>query len=154
MNSTLVAVMVLVVCTAANAATPALEQCRLRVMDYAYFWDQADEDGFADIFTENATLTLGGETFSGRDAIVNRMAANRGPTMRHLMSTVRITATADDAASGISYVTVFAAPPQDEALPEADGFALIGEYHDRFRITADGCRIAERSLVPVIRRRR
>lgn len=154
MKRTLVSLLGLVACATAHAGGPAIEQCRQRVIDYAYFWDQADAAGFAEVFTAEATLTLGGETFSGRDAIVQRMTADRGSTMRHLMSTVRITATGDDAASGVSYVTVYAAAPVDQGLPEADAFALLAEYHDRFRITADDCRIVERTLVPVMRQRR
>jgi hypothetical protein len=154
MKSTLAAAIMLVACTVADAAEPALEQCRQRVIDYAYFWDHADTEGFGDLFTDNATLTLLGETFTGRKAIVERMAAaNPGPVMRHLMSTIRITTSDRGTASGVSYVTVFAAEPVDEGLPEVDGFAVIGEYHDQFRITSDGCRITERTLVPVMRRR-
>jgi hypothetical protein len=154
MKSMLAAAITLVCCTVASAAEPALEQCRQRVMDYAYFWDHADTESFGDLFTDNATLTLLGATFTGRKAIVERMAGSPGPVMRHLMSTIRITATAAGTASGVSYVTLFAAEPVDEGLPEVDGFALIGEYHDQFQITSGGCRIAERSLLPVMRQRR
>lgn len=149
-------------CTAAagaaeptNAAAAALEECRDRVMDYAYYWDHGDTEGLSDVFTEDATLKLGGETFSGQKAIVERMARSApGPEIRHLMSTVRITGSADGGASGVSYVTVYMAPAPDQGLPEVDGFALIGEYHDEFRITPDGCRIAARTLVPVFRQKR
>lgn len=153
MKRTLAAVISLLCGTVVNAAEPALEQCRQRVHDYAYFWDSGNTDGFADLFTEDATLTLGGQTFSGRAAIVERMA-RPGPVMRHLVSTVRIAASGDGAASGVSYVTVYAAEPVDEGLPAVDGFLLIAEYHDRFQLASDGCRIAERTLIPVMRPQR
>lgn len=153
MTRILAAMITLLCSVAVSAAGPALEQCRQRVHDYAYFWDHSDTEGFAELFTEDATLTLAGQTFSGRTAIVERMA-EPGPVMRHLVSTVRVTAAGEGAASGISYVTVHMARPADEGLPETDGFLLIGEYHDRFEIGPDGCRIAERKLVPVMRPKR
>jgi uncharacterized protein (TIGR02246 family) len=135
-----------------SLADDALEQCRQRVMDYAYYWDQSDAQGLAQVFTEDATLTLGGKTFSGREAIVERMLAGKdGPILRHLVTTVKISATAEGTATGVSYVTVYAAERVDEGLPSVAGFALIGEYHDTYRLMPDGCRIAERELHPVMR---
>ncbi|MEQ8860962.1 MAG: nuclear transport factor 2 family protein [Pseudomonadales bacterium] len=152
MKRLLTALFGLTACTCVGAE-PALDQCRQRVIDYAYFWDHDDGAGFADLFTADATLTLGGNTFSGRDAIVERMMAN-GPVLRHLMSTVRVTAVDAGSARGVSYVTVYAAEPVADGLPSVDGFALLGEYHDTFVIDATGCRISERRLVPVMRQAR
>ena len=74
--------------------------------------------------------------------------------MRHLVSTVRVTASGGDTATGVSYVTVYLGEPAGDGPAEVDDFALIGEYHDRYRLTSDGCRITERKLVPVLRPRR
>ncbi len=130
-----------------------LQACHARVAEYAYFWDQNDDEGMAAVFTDDATLTLGGQTFTGPEAIVGRMQAREeGSLIRHLMTTVHIERTGADSARGVSYVSVYMGQQPDQGLTVVDGFALMGEYHDTFALTGGDCRIAERRLVPVLRR--
>jgi hypothetical protein len=67
------------------------------------------------------------------------------------MSTVRVSGVDDTTASGVSYVTVYAAQPTADGLPGVEGFALMGEYHDTFALVGNECLIAERRLEPVMR---
>jgi hypothetical protein len=132
---------------------PDLDECRAQVADYAYYWDHNDADGMAGVFTPDATLTLGDQTFTGPEAIVGRMQAREaGSVIRHLMTTVHVERTGADSARGVSYVSIYMGRQPDQGLTSVDGFALMGEYHDTFAVNDGDCRIAERRLVPVLRR--
>lgn len=123
--------------------------CEDLVLDYAYYRDRPDAQGVAAVFAEDARLEVLGQTFVGRDKIKARIEAGiGGPVFRHMMSTIRIFPVDQDHATGVSYVTVYSAPPGDGPLPVGN-VAGVGEYHDRFVRTADGWKIAERKFVMV-----
>lgn len=126
-------------------ADETIEACRQLVMDYAWYRDHPDVDAYAALFTEDAELSILGETFKGREAIARRLTTASGSTV-HLMSTVRITAVNDDTATGVSYVTIYTAPP-GPGPHTVSGYAAIGEYHDDFRKTDAGWQIKKRALV-------
>lgn len=71
------------------------------------------------------------------------MELNNGSSIRHLMSTIRITPIDADNATGISYATIYSAPAGSTTV---EGFTLIGEYHDTFVRTAKGWKISKREL--------
>ena len=121
--------------------------CKDLVLDYAYYRDRPDPEGVAAVFTEDAKLEVLGQTFIGRDKIQARIEAGRGgPVFRHMMSTIRIFPENQNQASGVSYVTVYSAPP-GEGPRSISNVAAVGEYHDRFVRTEDGWKIAERKFV-------
>lgn len=121
------------------------DACRQLVMDYAWYRDHPDAAAYAALFTKDAELSILGETFKGREAITQRLTASSGSTV-HLMSTVRITRLSEDSATGVSYVTVYTAPPGN-GPHTVSGYAAIGEYHDDFSRTDAGWQIAKRVLV-------
>ncbi len=133
-----------------SLADPVSEACRALVLDYAYYRDRPDADAVAELFTEDATLSVLGQQYVGREAIRARIRAGEdGPLFRHLMSTIRIFPGDDDHATGVSYVTVYSAPAG--ALPRpVTAFAGVGEYHDKFVRTAAGWRIQQRDFVLVL----
>ena len=121
--------------------------CTDLVLDYAWFRDEHDVEGYVALFTSDAELTLQGQTYRGHSAIRERMqAAAAGPATRHLMSTIRIRPDGPDRATGVSYVTVYASD-----TPVVEGFAVIGNYIDEFVRTPQGWRIARRSLKEAFR---
>ncbi len=123
--------------------------CTDLVLDYAYYRDRPDAAGVANLFTEDARMTVLGQTFEGRQAIHDRIVAGAdGPIFRHMMSTIRIFPQDEATATGVSYVTVYNAPRGEGPQP-VERFAGVGEYHDKFVRTADGWRIAEREFVLV-----
>lgn len=137
------------------------DACEALVLDYAYFRDRDDlqvaAQGVAAVFTEDATLTVNGQSFSGRQAIFDRIVQQtNAPLTAHMMSTIRITPQSSDRATGVSYATVYVAPKpapgQESAL--AEGFTAVGEYHDEFRLTTQGWRIAKRTYIARIRYQR
>lgn len=120
------------------------DSCRDLIMDYAYFRDHKNAEALAALFTDDAELSILGDVRKGREAIRQRLAEMSGNTV-HLMSTIRISKLSESEATGVSYVTVYAMPPGDDPHT-VDGWAGIGEYHDTFRKTADGWKIAKRTL--------
>ncbi|MCP5185317.1 MAG: nuclear transport factor 2 family protein [Pseudomonadales bacterium] len=119
--------------------------CQRLIMDYAWYRDHPDAEAYGNLFTEDGTLTLFGETFRGRDAIRQRLISPTGGGTLHQVTTLRVRQTGPDSAEGQSYVTVyvFARGDDPHVVP---GFAGVGEYHDLYQRTADGWRIASRTL--------
>lgn len=125
-------------------AEDVYRDCINLVTDYAIYRDRFDAEGFSSLFTEDASLTVGGQTWVGRANIRARIEGlKNGSSIRHLMSTIRITPVDADNATGISYATIYSAPAGSTTV---EGFALIGEYHDTFVRTADGWKISKREL--------
>lgn len=133
--------------------------CEALVLDYAYYRDREDlqvaAQGVAAVFTEDATLTVSGQSFTGRQAIFDRIADQTNPPLfAHLMSTIRIFPESATKATGVSYATVYVAPRPAQGSALAEGFAAVGEYHDEFKLTAQGWRIAQRTFIARIRYQR
>lgn len=128
----------------ASYAADVYRDCTNLVVEYAYHRDRFDGEGFASLFTDGASLTVGGQTWVGRAAIRGRIEGlQTGSSIRHLMSTIRIVPVDDDHATGVSYVTIYSAPPGQNTV---EGFTLVGEYHDTFLRTAEGWKIQNRVL--------
>lgn len=141
------AFMTLLLCLAfvpASYAEDVYRDCINLVTDYAIYRDRFDAEGFSSLFTEDASLTVGGQTWVGRANIRERIVGiNNGSSIRHLMSTIRITPVDADNATGISYATIYSAPAGSSTV---EGFTLIGEYHDTFVRTSEGWKIRKREL--------
>lgn len=128
-----------------RAATIAA--CTDLVLDYALYRDQRNPQKYAELFARDAVLNVQGQTFTGREAIRNRMlAAKNAPKTRHMMSTIRISPVSDTRATGVSYVTVYMAPGAEGEVTPVNGFAIVGSYIDEFVQTDEGWRIAARRL--------
>jgi len=127
------------------AADDVYWACSNLVTDYAYHRDQFNAKEFANLFTEDASLTVVNQTWEGRADIEQRIVAlQTGSTIRHEMSTIRIVPIDDDHATGVSYATIYSAAA---GVTSVNGFVLMGEYHDEFERTADGWKISKRVLV-------
>lgn len=119
--------------------------CTNLVYGYAYHRDQFNADEFANLFAEDASLTVLGQTWVGYTDIRQRIEELKtGSTIRHEMSTIRIVPIDEDHATGVSYATIYSAPAGQTSV---SNFALKGEYHDEFVRTSEGWRISKRTLV-------
>jgi len=128
----------------ASYAEDVYRDCINLVTDYAYYRDRFDAAGFSNLFTEDATLTVGSNTWLGRSDIRKRIEGlNNNSSILHLMSTIRIVPVDELHATGVSYATIYSAP---EGSNTVEGFAIIGEYHDDFVRTEDGWKIQKRVL--------
>jgi len=143
----LVALICAVLTPSISLAEEVYRDCINLVTDYAYYRDRFDADGFSSLFTEDASLTVGGTTWIGRADIRQRIVSiNNGSSIRHLMSTIRIVPIDENHATGVSYATIYTAPAGSTTV---EGFAVIGEYHDEFLRTAAGWKIQKRELKSV-----
>jgi len=121
--------------------------CSNLVTDYAYYRDRFDALEFSNLFTQDASLRVGNQTWEGRDNIRARIEGlDKSGSIRHLMSTIRIEPIDELHASGVSYATIYTASAGSSST---EGFAVIGEYHDSFVLTDDGWKISKRELKSV-----
>jgi len=141
----LIAAVYLTCISGSFAQTDVYWACSNLVTDYAYHRDQFNAEEFANLFTEDASLTVVSQTWVGRDNIEQRIEGLKtGSTIRHEMSTIRIVPVDENHATGVSYATIYSAPAGETSV---SGFALMGEYHDEFVRTAEGWKISKRVLV-------
>ena len=125
------------------------EDCSNLILDYAYYRDLGDADAVANLFTEDAVLTILGTAYEGRDAIHERTASGDGGLVyRHMMSTSRIFPVDRKNATGVSYVTIYAAQADSQPMLLRKPI-VVGEYHDKFTRTSRGWKIKERTFVSV-----
>jgi ketosteroid isomerase-like protein len=138
------------VALASDRAQDIVVACTQLVTDYAFYRDRPNADAVASLFTADATFNLMGKQFVGREAIRARVAAGAGGAVfRHLVSTINIeVSNSGESARGVTYVVVYRGSAADlpQELPERP---TIGEYHDEFRLTQEGWKIAKRAFVPV-----
>lgn len=114
------------------------------VISYAQHRDNYDAESFANLFTEDGVLIIGNNRWEGRDAIRARIEAlDSRTTIRHHMSSIRITQIDDNHASGVSYAVIYSSPPGSN---EISGPALIGDYVDQYVRTEAGWKISHREL--------
>ena len=125
--------------------------CERLVIEYARARDTMDRDGYVDMFTEDGVLIVAGQHLEGRDAIrerTNNWPRNYVP--RHLMTNIDIRPVDETTATGVSYVLIIGGEREEGATGPmtVSGFRLMGEYHDEFKLTDDGCKFARRELKP------
>ncbi len=123
--------------------------CERLVVAYALARDQQDADGYVDVFTEDAQLLIQGQTLNGRDAIRQRTAEwPAAEIARHLLTTIQITPVDDNTATGVTYALILAADAEQGATGpvSVESFRVMGEYHDVFKLTEDGWKIARREF--------
>ncbi len=132
-------------------AEDAKTACIALVVDYAHHRDNFNAESFANLFTEDGILIIGENRWEGRAAIQARIEAldNRA-TIRHHMSSIRISPIDADHATGISYVVIYRAP---QGSPEITGPLMIGDYVDRYVRTEDGWKIVHRELLTTFNQR-
>tara|TARA_R110002073_G_scaffold84431_1_gene201254 strand:+ start:357 stop:821 length:465 start_codon:yes stop_codon:yes gene_type:complete len=131
----------------ASYAGDVYRDCINLVTDYAYHRDRFDAVGFSNLFTEDASLTVVGQTWVGRDQIRARIEGlDSSGKIRHLMSTIRIEPIDALHATGVSYATIYSSSADSNSV---EGFAIMGEYHDNFVLTDAGWRISKRELKSV-----
>ena len=114
---------------------------------YCRLLDTKDWDGWAQLFTEDFVQDVsgsGGGVFHGRDAAV---AATRGS-----IETAKTAHQVHFPEISIDGDTASAIWPLQDRLVWEDGRSLTayGHYHERYRRTAEGWRIAEQKLTRLL----
>ncbi|MEL7538545.1 MAG: nuclear transport factor 2 family protein [Pseudomonadota bacterium] len=125
--------------------------CDELIDQYAIARDRFDAESYAAVFADDGVLVLPDATYRGRAAIAARLRQGAGKTRsQHFMSSREIRVIDSRKATGLVYAMIFieALPPAvsaDQALT-TDGPLAIGAYHDEYRLTERGWKIARREF--------
>jgi len=120
---------------------------------YGIHRDNNDHDGYANTFAEDGELILYGNVSKGRDEIRAR-AANASDNVRmHVLTSSLINVIDSENATGVHYITVFSAA-KPEGFEDGDtvvspNFRVMGKYHDKYVLTDEGWKFAERRIEPI-----
>jgi hypothetical protein len=116
---------------------------------YAWSLDSRSWGGLDQVFAAAASATLLGRHSEGRDAIVDRIKRSLAPfdSTQHIITNHQVTAT-DDGAECRCYLQ---AQHMRRGAPGGELFTIAGYYEDRFIHTAEGWRIAHRTLTEMWR---
>lgn len=111
--------------------------CARLVALYANLNDEARWEEVAALYAQDGVMyrpTAPEAPVAGREAILAAFKSRPPRTTRHICSNVVIDVDSEDTARGTSAMLLFTG----EVAP------LVGSFHDRFVLTADGWRFAER----------
>lgn len=131
------------------------DECEALSIAYARAVDFRDYDAFVALFAEDGVLEID-TPLVGRRAI--RESIIRRPDelkSRHVLTNIFIDVQDENAARGVSYLTLYrhVGPESLRAEPiEFDGPAAVGHYEDQFVRTAEGFRFKRRRLHLAFRR--
>jgi hypothetical protein len=122
--------------------------CSALVSRYAYLNDERSFDELAALFTHDAVLyrpSAPDQAISGREAILAAFRKRPADTMTfHVCSDILIDVDSHQAAHGRSRILLLSAGrPADGAIAQA-GIPVPGVFVDRFTLTAEGWKFAER----------
>lgn len=111
--------------------------CARLIALYANLNDEARWDEVAALYAEDGVMvrpTAPDAPTVGREAILAAFKARPPRVTRHVCSNVVIDVESEDTARGVSAMLLFTGAAEP----------LVGSFHDRFVLTADGWRFAER----------
>ena len=124
------------------------EECQALSMAFANGVDHFRDDAVLALFTEDGVLDRWGSPVTGHAALRGWLDGRpRDLVTRHVCTNFAATRSAPDDAEGFTLFTFYRGTRQDGTGPlPLTGPAMVGEYLDRFRCTADGWRIARREI--------
>ena len=131
---------------ASQANAEMIASCHELVLDYATYRDQESAEQFAALFTADGSLSVMDQTFVGHNAIAARLANKDGPTLRHMMTNIRIKPVDATSATGVSYALIYGGAKSTGPSMVAN-FTAMGEYFDEHRYSEEGCRFTQRKFV-------
>lgn len=119
--------------------------------DYALARDHADKAAYAELFTSDAEFVMQGETFTGNEQIVDRLNGDNSRNFaRLLITTVDISPIDATTATGITYFVMYMAIDNANPTPPITKYMeFMGEYHDEYKLTVDGCQFSRRETIPL-----
>jgi hypothetical protein len=121
--------------------------CERLCREYNIHSDQGDFDKLAALFTENALFsrpTVPDVQIKTRAEILAAFRKRPPITVQHQINNVLVDVQSPTEATGICVLAFLMAPGVDEPLPRVGGPIHFGEFRDRFVLTQDGWKFAER----------
>jgi hypothetical protein len=134
----------------ANQQAAIERACARLISQYAYLNDQRSFEALADLFTQDAVLfrpSAPDQAIVGRDAILEAFRKRRPEIMTfHVCTDVIIDVDDASRAHGQSRILLLSAtrPQQDGLVAKVTESPVPGVFRDKFTLTADGWKFAER----------
>ncbi len=126
-----------------------ISACSQTASSYAYVRDRLMYKAYGNLFTDDAVFAIGPNEVVGRAAIVAALKSRgAGKTNRHFIIPVHMEVIDHERAKAISYVALYSATGALAAGKplQIDGPAVVGEYHDEFRMSDAGCKFSARRV--------
>ena len=124
--------------------------CERLVTQYCHFVDHGEAARVAELFSEDGVWASPETTMTGREAIrrgFQRRQDNTARMSRHVCGNLLIDVMDAQSAEGVVYLTLYRHDAEPgRATSPAQAPNLVGEYRDRFVLTADGWRFARRDI--------
>lgn len=126
-------------------------ECSRLIAAYSYHVDHREYEALADLFTEDGVLDRGGHRTAGRATILGAMQERPAHiATRHMNGTPFFRSVTPDEATAVTYMLMYVVEGTDEGPNQVPGTTGLGEFHDVFRRTADGWKIANRAAKPAM----
>lgn len=128
-----------------------IDSCTAINHEYALARDTSDVNSYISLFTEDAEFIITGKSFKGVEEMKQRIFDDRGKTFgRLLLTTIDITPVDETTATGITYFIMFlTTSSRAESMPIESYNLFMGEYHDTYRMTNEGCKFTRRETRPL-----
>lgn len=128
----------------------AQTECALLVAAFAYHVDHREFDQAVALFAEDGIFERPDLSARGRGEIAQIWEGRPAHLLtRHLCHPPFFRRVTAEEAEAVTYFTLYHLEHEGEGLPRSAP-AVVGQYQDRFRLTAEGWRFAHRQGVPVI----
>jgi hypothetical protein len=128
--------------------------CEKLCRQYNIYSDLSDYDQLCALFTENAVLcrpTIPDVEIRTRAEILAAFRKRPPMVVQHQINNVVVDVQSPTEATGICVLAFLMAPGTDQPLPRIGGPIHFGEFRDRFVLTQDGWKFAERRGRMVLR---
>lgn len=147
-NSSLFVIFALVL--SPSVLADIVQECTAINHQYALARDLGDTDAYSRLFAEDAEFIMEGDRYRGRAELIKRLSGGESESFaRLLITTVNIKDNNDGTATGIVYFIMFQAPvANSKELPITSYNIFMGEYHDTYQQTEQGCQIVRRETIP------
>ncbi|WP_296681026.1 nuclear transport factor 2 family protein [Novosphingobium sp.] len=116
----------------------AERECERLILDYAALNDAARWDDLAALYLPSGRMSRPSSPdvfVEGRQAILAAFQARPPRASRHICANIKVSIQCSTQASAVSQILLFTS---------AEGRPLVGSYNDRFELTSEGWRFAER----------
>jgi hypothetical protein len=121
--------------------------CEKLCRQYNIYSDLGDFDRLSALFTEDALFirpTMPDVEMKTRAEILAAFKKRPPITVQHQLNNVLVDVQSPTEASGICVLAFLMAPGTDQPLPRVGGPLHFGEFRDRFVLTEEGWKFAER----------
>ncbi len=121
--------------------------CERLCRQYNIHSDQADFDALSALFTDDALFsrpTTPDVEIKTRAEILAAFKKRPAITVQHQINNCLVDVQSPTEATGICVLAFLMAPGTDQPLPRVGGPIHFGEFRDRFVLTQDGWKFAER----------